>query len=151
MSIQIIHHTRPFRVARSVVVKRPIAAVACVAAMLCLPTVARAQSVKDGFDPGANGLVSALAVQSDGKIVVGGNFTTLGGGGTGTSTRNHIGRLNPDGSLDATFDPGANNSVETDSGRRQSWSAAIHTGNGGRREPSPRSPQTRRSAASARE
>jgi hypothetical protein len=33
--------------------------------------------------------------------------TTLGGGGTGTSTRNHIGRLNADGTLDASFNPGA--------------------------------------------
>ena len=97
-------------------------------------------------------------LQVDGKILVGGGFTMLGGGGTGTTTRaylgrldatarsirrsirqrtatstpcpaagredpgrrqlhgaeprlkvttrNHIGRLNGDGSLDATFDPG---------------------------------------------
>jgi hypothetical protein len=45
-------------------------------------------------------------VQPDGKIVVGGNFTTLGGGGTGATTRVHLGRLNADGSIDATFDPG---------------------------------------------
>ena len=50
----------------------------------------------------------ALAVQADGKILVGGGFTTLGGGGTGTTTRNYIGRLNADGSLDTSFDPGAN-------------------------------------------
>jgi uncharacterized delta-60 repeat protein len=63
------------------------------------------------FDPGSNAIVSALAVQTDGKILVGGGFTTLGGGGAGMSTRNRIGRLNPDGSLDFSFDPGANSSV----------------------------------------
>ena len=55
--------------------------------------------------------VLALAVQADGKILVGGDFTTLGGGGTGTTTRNQIGRLNADGSLDTSFDPGADGDV----------------------------------------
>ena len=59
-------------------------------------------------DPGANGFINTLAVQPDGKILVGGDFTTLGGGGMGISTRNRIGRLNSDGTLDANFDPGAN-------------------------------------------
>jgi uncharacterized delta-60 repeat protein len=52
---------------------------------------------------GANSTVYALALQSDGKIVVGGSFSTLGG-----QLRSFIGRLNPDGSLDITFNPGAN-------------------------------------------
>ncbi len=60
------------------------------------------------FNPNANNLVSALAVQADGKILVGGNFTTLGG-----STRNRIARLNANGSLDTTFNPNANNIVST--------------------------------------
>ena len=64
-------------------------------------------SLDTSFDPGANGNVVALAVQADGKILVGGALTTLGGGGTGTTTRNYIGRLNADGSLDTSFDPGA--------------------------------------------
>ena len=71
----------------------------------------RAQSALDGFDPGANGGVLAIAVQADGKILVGGYFTTLGGGGTGTTARSYIGRLNPDGTIDTSFDPGANNWV----------------------------------------
>ena len=53
-----------------------------------------------------------MALQADGKVVVGGTFTTLGGGGMGTTTRNNIGRLNPDGSIDTTFDPGADAQVE---------------------------------------
>ena len=36
-----------------------------------------------------------MTVQADGKIVVGGSFTTLAG-----RVRNHIGRLNGDGTLD---------------------------------------------------
>ena len=42
--------------------------------------------------------MNSLAVQPDGKILVGGILTTLGGNG-----RNRIGRLYPDGTLDTTF------------------------------------------------
>jgi uncharacterized delta-60 repeat protein len=88
--------------------------VCCVAALGYVTTL-RAQippvNPHDGFDPGANNSVLALAVQSDGRILVGGAFTTLGGGGTGTSARNFLGRLNVDGSIDNTFTPGANERV----------------------------------------
>jgi uncharacterized delta-60 repeat protein len=67
-------------------------------------------SVDSTFDPNANSDVIALAVQSDGKILLGGLFTTLAGGAT---TRNHIARLNADGSVDITFDPNANSDVST--------------------------------------
>ena len=79
--------------------------------VLAASAVARAQSLDTSFNPGANGSVCALAVQPDGKILVGGDFTTLGGGGTGTTPRNRIGRLNADGSLDTSFNPGANGGV----------------------------------------
>ena len=47
-------------------------------------------TLDSGFNPGANGYrVYSLAVQADGKILVGGDFTTLGG-----QPRNYIGRLN---------------------------------------------------------
>src|SRR5439155_548669 len=68
-------------------------------------------TVDTGFDPGANRPVRALAVQADGRILVAGDFTTLGGGGTGTTVRNRIGRLNADGTLDTSFNPGANLAV----------------------------------------
>jgi uncharacterized delta-60 repeat protein len=68
-------------------------------------------TVDTSFDPGANGTVFAIVVQGDGKILVGGDFTTLGGGGTGTVARDRIGRLNADGSLDTTFNPGASSTV----------------------------------------
>src|SRR5262245_1125537 len=71
-------------------------------------TVARAQSAVDGVNPGADNGVLVLAAQPDGKVIAGGNFSKLGGGGL--ITRNRIGRLNPDGSPDS-FDPGANDSV----------------------------------------
>jgi len=58
------------------------------------------------FNPGASYVVRALAMQADGKIVVGGQFSWLGG-----QPRSYIGRLNPDGSLDTDFNPGANNWV----------------------------------------
>ncbi len=62
-------------------------------------------SLDPSFNPGAGGAfdpaVGALAVQADGKILVGGEFMTLVG-----QTRNNIGRLNPDGTLDTTFNPG---------------------------------------------
>ncbi|WP_304952656.1 hypothetical protein, partial [Xylophilus sp. ASV27] len=34
---------------------------------------------RQGFDPGANNAVLSLAVQPDGKVLVGGGFTELGG------------------------------------------------------------------------
>jgi len=46
--------------------------------------------------------VSALAVQAEGKILVGGHFTKVDG-----QPRDCIARLNADGTLDATFNPGA--------------------------------------------
>ena len=70
----------------------------------------------DSFNPGAftpgvanpagNGPVWTLAVQADGKILVGGQFTSLGG-----QTRKRLGRLNPDGTLDSGFNPEANQCV----------------------------------------
>lgn len=60
-------------------------------------------SIDNSFSTGAgfNGSVVTIAVQPDGKILVGGAFTAFNG-----STRNRIVRLNADGSLDASFDAG---------------------------------------------
>lgn len=46
--------------------------------------------------------ISALVLQPDGKVLIGGNFTEIQG-----SSRNGIARLNADGTLDTTFDPGS--------------------------------------------
>jgi uncharacterized delta-60 repeat protein len=51
--------------------------------------------------------IYAMALQPDGKIIVGGAISSLGG-----QTRNYLGRLNSDGSVDTAFNPGANNIVE---------------------------------------
>src|SRR5207253_2492897 len=82
-------------------------------AILCACTVARAQSALDGFNPGANDLIQGWALQPDGKILAVGDFTTMGSGGTGTNARNRIARLNVDGSLDSSFNPGANAPITT--------------------------------------
>jgi uncharacterized delta-60 repeat protein len=56
------------------------------------------------FDPGfgANQKILTLSIQPDGKIIIGGEFTSYNG-----TARNRIARLNSDGSLDASFDPGS--------------------------------------------
>lgn len=50
---------------------------------------------------GADGQVFITVVQSDGKIIIGGNFTAYNG-----TPANGIARLNVDGSIDATFNMG---------------------------------------------
>jgi uncharacterized delta-60 repeat protein len=69
-------------------------------------------SIDTSFTTGAGmsaGNVTTLAIQSDGKIVVGGTFTDY----NGVTDQNYIIRLNVDGTLDDTFlaYPGFNNSV----------------------------------------
>ncbi len=59
-----------------------------------------------GFNPNANVWVYSLSVQADGKILLGGGFTTVGG-----VSRNNVARLNADGSVDTAFDPNANSFV----------------------------------------
>ena len=49
----------------------------------------------------------SLAVQADGKILVGGCFETLGG-----EPRENLGRLNANGSLDTTFNPGVDHPAD---------------------------------------
>src|SRR5437867_4474729 len=71
----------------------------------------RGQSALDGFDPNANGLIRVAVVQADGKILIGGDFTSLSPNGGAPVTRNRIARLNPDGTLDTAFNPNANGVV----------------------------------------
>ena len=62
------------------------------------------------FDPNANepSIVDSIAVQADGKILVGGTFTTIGG-----QTRNRIARLDPTAGLADSFNPNANAEVRS--------------------------------------
>jgi uncharacterized delta-60 repeat protein len=61
-------------------------------------------SLDTGFATGvgANGVVYSVAVQSDGKIIIGGNFNTYNG-----TSRGYVARLNTNGTLDNGFAPGA--------------------------------------------
>ena len=61
-------------------------------------------AVDAGFNTGsgADGSVFAVTLQADGKIVIGGDFNRIN-----QVERNRIARLNPDGSVDTTFDPGS--------------------------------------------
>jgi uncharacterized delta-60 repeat protein len=70
-------------------------------ALLAVPQSAAFAATTDGFNPGADGDVYALALQPDGKILVGGAFGMLGG-----QAQYGLGRVNADGSLDTTFSAG---------------------------------------------
>jgi uncharacterized delta-60 repeat protein len=77
-------------------------------AVFCLSLAgpACAQS-PDSFNPGADGSVRALALQTDGKVLAAGRFySSLGG-----QERHYIGRLNSDGSVDLSYNPGADSEV----------------------------------------
>ncbi|MBL9202272.1 MAG: hypothetical protein JNL39_17305, partial [Opitutaceae bacterium] len=78
--------------------------------LLCFLAAAglRAQPLDTNFTPNTSAEVFALAAQPDGKILAGGNFTTMGG-----VARAYIARLNADGSVDASFNPGASTSVQS--------------------------------------
>jgi uncharacterized delta-60 repeat protein len=60
-------------------------------------------AVVDAFNPNSNGSVYAIAIQSDGKAIIVGSFTQVGG-----TTRNRIARLNTDGTLDTGYNPDLN-------------------------------------------
>lgn len=63
----------------------------------------KAQSALDSFNPGPNAAIRAVVVQPDGKIIIGGDFTSMPGSGI-----KHIARLNPNGSVDSSFAPNPN-------------------------------------------
>jgi len=73
----------------------------------CIARLNADGTVDNSFDAGpisSTGylFIGSLALQADGKIVVGGNFNMLG-----NQPRNYIARLNADGSLDSSFSPDA--------------------------------------------
>lgn len=63
----------------------------------------QAGNLDPSFDPGtgANATINTVAIQTDGKIIIGGDFTLYNG-----VSRNRIARLNSDGTLDTTFNVG---------------------------------------------
>ena len=50
---------------------------------------------------GANSSINSMALQSDGKIIIAGDFTSFNG-----TSRYHVARLNSNGTVDTTFNPG---------------------------------------------
>jgi len=67
---------------------------------LCFHSRGAAGDVAPSFDPGSgvNGWVNAIAVQADGKAIIGGQFNTVKG-----LARINVARLNADGSGDSSF------------------------------------------------
>jgi uncharacterized delta-60 repeat protein len=66
------------------------------------------------FFPDASSTVLALALQSDGSVVVGGTYTSFAPNNASTGTlRNYIGRIASDGSVDPSFNPDANGQVDS--------------------------------------
>ena len=87
--------------------------------LLTFSVYAQPGTIDASFNPGTgatntagNSSVYTTSIQSDGQLIIGGNFTSYNG-----IARNKIARLNTDGSLDASFNPGtgANNDVSTTS------------------------------------
>jgi uncharacterized delta-60 repeat protein len=84
----------------------------CIVAALALVHLTVRGALIDGSAPGQvdlsfdfenahapNGTVRALAVQPDGKVLVGGYFTKIG-----TTSRAYLARLTPDGAVETSFD-----------------------------------------------
>lgn len=70
----------------------------------CLDAIGRRMPTATFVDSNVNAVIVALAMQPDGKVLIGGDFTSVGG-----QTRVRLARLNAGGTLDAGFaDTGAN-------------------------------------------
>jgi uncharacterized delta-60 repeat protein len=70
--------------------------------ILRLDSIGKIDSTFNTQGTGFNGYVDAISLQSNGQIIAGGQFTSYNG-----ISRNGIARLNSDGSLDNTFNPGS--------------------------------------------
>jgi len=77
-------------------------------------------TVDTGFYPDPNAVVESLAVQPDGKVIIGGSFTQFIKGGTvgvttpaNPVTAYYLARINTDGSVDTSFNPNPTTQVKT--------------------------------------
>lgn len=70
------------------------------AVALLFNSMLNAQTLDPAFNAAPDGPVSTIALQSDGKILIGGNFSQVG-----NTPRAYLARLNADGSLDNSFAP----------------------------------------------
>src|SRR5882724_4179406 len=75
-------------------------AVTTVLVFLCCRVGAQYVRVDPSFSVEMDGPIGNIGLQADGKILIGGSFTTVNG-----FTRSHFARLNADGTVDYTFAP----------------------------------------------
>jgi len=80
--------------------------------------------IGNGYGEAANGAIKALAIQSDGKILIGGDFTLYN-----TSSINRIVRLKSNGDIDTTFKMGSGVNASVNSISVQSDGKIIIAGN----------------------
>jgi uncharacterized delta-60 repeat protein len=84
---------------------------------LFLARLAGAGTIESSFHAGCDGGVYAVAMQADGKILVGGDFWEMGyfyDPGTWEPTPHRtLGRVNPDGTIEAGFNPPVDGAVQT--------------------------------------
>ncbi len=81
--------------------------------LLIVAPVLRAQSAADAFDPNVDGTVYAVAVQADGKILIGGEFDSAKPNGARAKIAvKNVARFNIDGTLDESFKPKVNGRVQ---------------------------------------
>ena len=85
----------------------PAVLILAVTAALLYWTPAHAQAGVDAFDPAPDGQVFSIALQPDGKILIGGEFDQIGG-----QSRSALARLAPDGTPDG-FAPAFDNLVSS--------------------------------------
>ncbi len=86
----------------------------CLASLVSISPALFAQgalSASDGFDPNVDGNVYAVAVQPDGKILIGGEFKRLQPNGGAAADKNNIARLLADGRVDTTFNGNVNGRI----------------------------------------
>jgi len=67
----------------------------------CSPALAQSGGVDTSFKPAFDNEVFTIRVQPDGKVLASGFFTKVG-----SASRSGVARINADGSVDATFNPG---------------------------------------------
>ena len=86
------------------VVALPSAAVAASPDAASTPVTYSDGTASATFTAGANSTVRAIAIQGDGRILIGGQFTAVSDDGFASSaTRRGVARFHPNGALDATF------------------------------------------------
>jgi len=100
--------------------------VVMIALMSGIELRAQVGGVDLSFNPGTGAAdnVWAVASQPDGKVIIGGAFTSING-----VTLGRIARLNPDGSVDSSFNPGTGANSDVQAVRLDSVGRVLIAGN----------------------